>query len=162
MTNTEYTEMVDRGEWPEEVIVPLDTPFTNLNGVIQNLVLKPMNSVAVITSVKDSIRANHYHKTDWHYASVISGSVIYLVREVGSCEIPTPYLIRAGQMFFTPPMKEHAMIFSELTTFITMARNVRSHENHEADLVRIKFIDQQVAEGFIEDFTLGKFQAKIC
>jgi quercetin dioxygenase-like cupin family protein len=140
MTNTEYTEMVDRGEWPKEVIVPLDTPFVNSNGVIQNLVLKPMNSVAVIISVKDSIRANHYHKTDWHYSYVVSGSIEYYWRSVGDVNPPKHILVKAGQVFFTPPMTEHAMVFPEATTFITMARNIRTHENHEADVVRIKLV----------------------
>jgi hypothetical protein len=47
----------------------------------------------------------------------------------------------AGTMFFTPPLVEHAMVFPEQTSFITFAKNVRDHEHHEADLVRIKLVE---------------------
>lgn len=140
MDNNTYTEMVNNGEYPDDSTVPLDTPFVNENGIIQNLVLKPMTSVAVITSNKGTMRANHYHKTDWHYAYVVSGSILYFERSVGSKEIPEPRLFKAGEMFFTPPMKEHTMVFPEETIFVTMAKNIRSHESHEADLVRVEFI----------------------
>lgn len=143
MTNDEFTSQVDSGQWPSEIGVPLDTPFTDFRGVIQNLVLKPMTSVAVITSKRGTVRANHYHKTDWHYAYVISGSIKYYHRPVGSTEDPQFEIFTAGQMFFTPPMVDHTMVFTEDTTFITMARNVRSHESHEADLVRIQLIDPE-------------------
>ncbi len=146
MDNNAYTSMVDNGKWPDDSLVPLDTPFINENGSIQNLVLKSLTSVAVITSRMGTMRANHYHKTDWHYAYVISGSILYFERSVGSTEIPEPRSFKTGEMFFTPPMKEHTMVFPEETTFVTMAKNVRSHESHEADLVRVEFISKGQTE----------------
>lgn len=139
-SNRIYTEKVDLGVWPADCDVPLDTPFVDERGSIQNLVLKPVTSVAVITSRRGTVRANHYHKTDWHYAYVVSGKILYFERDVGSSEMPVPRTFGAGKMFFTPPMREHAMVFAEDTTFVTMAKNVRSHESHEADLVRVEFV----------------------
>lgn len=139
-TNESYTSKVDRGEWPSDTSVPLDDPFTDERGVIQNLLLKPMTSLAVITSKEGSLRANHYHKTDWHYSYVVSGCVLYFEREIGASEIPKPVEFRAGDMFFTPPMVEHCMAFPEDTVIVTAAKNVRSHESHEADLVRVSFV----------------------
>jgi dTDP-4-dehydrorhamnose 3,5-epimerase-like enzyme len=149
MDNDTYTEMVNNGEWPSDSAVPLDTPFINENGVIQNLVLKPMTSVAVITSEPGSMRANHYHKTDWHYAYVVQGKVLYFERPVNSKEIPQPRAFVTGEMFFTPPMKEHTMVFPVKTTIVTMAKNVRSHESHEADLVRVEFITPEKLESYV-------------
>ena len=143
MDNDTYTDMVDGGQWPEDCAVPLDAPFVNANGVIQNLVLKPMTSVAAITSEPGSMRANHYHKTDWHYTYVVEGRVLYFERPVDSEEIPKPRVFNTGKMFFTPPMKEHTMVFPVKTVIVTMARNVRSHESHEADLVRVEFISNE-------------------
>jgi len=139
-----YTAAVDSGIWPNERFVPLPQPFINDSGVIQNLILRPVTSVAVITSKADTIRANHYHKTDMHYAYIISGRITYFERKIGDIEIPKPQIFLAGQMFFTPPMMEHAMYFPIETTFITMARNVRSHESHESDLVRVSFITKDM------------------
>ena len=155
MNNDEFTSMVDREEWPARIDVPLDAPFKNHNGVIQNLVLKPMTSVAAITSCKGAVRANHYHKTDWHYAYVISGAVAYLERAIDSSEIPKPIIFKAGSMFFTPPMKEHSMVFLEDTVIITMAKNVRSHENHESDVARVSFVDSSLVDKIIQDWELS-------
>jgi hypothetical protein len=98
------------------------------------------------------MRANHYHKTDWHYAYVVSGKILYFERPVGSKEIPEPRVFLAREMFFTPPMREHVMVFPMETIFITMARNVRSHENHEADLVRVEFITNDRLSDYLIGF----------
>jgi dTDP-4-dehydrorhamnose 3,5-epimerase-like enzyme len=155
MNNDDFTSMVDRGEWPARIDVPLDAPFRNQNGVIQNLVLKPMTSVAAITSRKGAVRANHYHKTDWHYAYVVSGAIAYFERAVDSSEIPKPTIFKTGSMFFTPPMREHSMVFLEDTIIITMAKNIRSHENHESDVVRVSFIDPSLADEAVQNWELS-------
>lgn len=140
MDNDTYTEMVEEGRWPEDCSVPLDSPFQDPRGTIQNLILRPCSSVAVITSRARTLRANHYHRTDWHYAYVVSGQILYFERTVGTLEIPEPRRFGPGEMFFTPPMVEHCMAFPEDTVFVTMARNVRSHDSHESDLERVDFI----------------------
>lgn len=150
MNNSEYTDLVDDGQFPTETEVPLDPPFRDERGTIQNLVLKPITSVAIIHSRKGSIRANHVHATDFHYSHIVSGAILYFEREIGSKEIPEPQKFTAGQMFFTPPGKEHSMLFAEDTVFITMARNVRSHTNHESDLTRVEFITPEIAETILK------------
>ena len=140
VSNREYSGLVDGGKFPEQVDVPLDAPFVNENGKIQNLLLERFTSAAIITSVAGAVRANHYHKTDWHYSYVVTGAVQYYWRAVGSSEPPKSQTFPAGTMFFTPPMVEHAMFFPEATSFITFAKNVRDHEHHESDVVRVKLI----------------------
>jgi len=124
LSNREFSALVDKGAFPEQVAVPLDSPFTNQNGVIQNLVLERFTSAALITSVRGAIRANHTHKTDWHYSYVLSGTVWYFWRPDGSKERPEQQSFGAGTMFFTPPNVEHAMFFPEATSFLTFAKNV--------------------------------------
>ncbi len=141
ISNREFSGLVDTGKFPEQVDVPLDAPFVNDSGKIQNLLLERFTSAAIITSVAGAVRANHYHKTDWHYSYVVSGVVQYYWRAVGSGETPKSQLFPAGTMFFTPPMVEHAMFFPEATSFVTFAKNVRDHEHHESDVVRIKIIE---------------------
>ncbi|OGL59646.1 MAG: hypothetical protein A3J27_15110 [Candidatus Tectomicrobia bacterium RIFCSPLOWO2_12_FULL_69_37] len=130
----------ERESWPKGVIVPVEKPFVDARGVIQNLVEAGMRMAVVITSKKGAVRANHYHKTDWHYCYVLSGSIEYFHRPVGSQAAPERMLIRTGQLFFTPPMVEHAMRFPEDTVFLTLSRNDRHHEAYEADLVRVQLI----------------------
>lgn len=139
----EYVTLVDNGVWPSEPEVPLLPSFSDDRGVIQNILLMPVTSLAVIRSNAKTLRANHYHKTDWHYTYVISGKVLYFERNIGDTEIPDPVIYHSDTMFFTPPMKEHCMAFDEPTVIITAAKNVRSHENHENDLVRVNFVTHE-------------------
>lgn len=140
VTNESFTKEVDEGAMLLGGGVPLPEPFRNENGAIQNLLTMPCRTVTAIESKAGAIRANHYHRTDWHYAYVVRGRVSYYERAIGSTEIPEPTVFRAGEMFFTPPMREHAMRFEEDSTIITMAKNARTHEEHEADVVRVDFI----------------------
>jgi hypothetical protein len=143
-----YTKSVDEGSWPASPRVPLPSPFVDARGGIQNVLLRPCRSVAFITSTHGSVRANHYHRTDWHYAFVVRGRVLYFEREIGATEIPKPRIFITGECFFTPPMREHAMLFDTDTEIVTMAKNARDHESHESDVVRVEFVTPEVATRF--------------
>ncbi|RMH51793.1 MAG: hypothetical protein D6682_03515 [Zetaproteobacteria bacterium] len=127
----------ERAAWPGQVIVPLPEPFTDARGIIQPLVDLPMRSAVLITSEAGTVRANHYHRTDWHFCLVLSGTIDYYHRPHGSNAPPEKVTIRAGELFFTPPMVDHAMYFPEKTRFLTLGRNSRRQEVYEADVHRI-------------------------
>ena len=150
MTNEEYTKAVDAGVWPSTSKVPIPEPaLIDERGSITNLLLTPITSVADISSVRGSVRANHYHRTDWHYTYVVHGKVLYFERDIGDVSVPEPTAYASGQMFFTPPMREHAMLFAEDSVVMTFAKNVRNHENHEADVVRVEFVTPAVAARYV-------------
>ena len=127
-------------KWPKEVIVPMAKAFVDARGAIQPLVDSIMRSALIITSKKGTVRANHYHKTDWHYCYVMSGSIAYYHRPVGSKAKPEKVLVKTGELFFTPPMVEHAMVFPKDTTFLTLSFNARNQKAYEKDLVRIELV----------------------
>jgi uncharacterized RmlC-like cupin family protein len=127
----------ERKRWPTGVIVPLHPPYADPRGAIQPLVDMDMKSCVLISSTAGSVRANHYHRTDWHFCYVLSGAIEYYHRPVGSTAAPQHVTVRAGQLFFTPPMVEHAMVFPEETVFLTLGRNSREQEVYEEDVVRI-------------------------
>lgn len=144
-TNQQYVDAVDAGIFPTDTPrVPIEDSFVDARGSIRNLLLceRGFSSVAEIKSKRGTVRANHYHKTDWHYTYVASGMVLYFERAVGDKKLPEYQIFGAGEMFFTPPMREHAMVFAKDTTILTFAKNVRNHEQHEADLVRVVVVDQ--------------------
>lgn len=122
---------------PKETRVTLPTRFVNGSGFIQNLVEHECGGVALIESVAGSIRANHLHREDWHYLYVLSGRCHYFERPAGSTEKPEGIRVGPGQMIFTPPMVEHAVWFTEPTVVISISRFGRTHEQHEADVVRL-------------------------
>tara|TARA_B100000212_G_C27285455_1_gene494966 strand:- start:70 stop:525 length:456 start_codon:yes stop_codon:yes gene_type:complete len=126
---------------PKKEIIELENPFIDQRGVIQPLVDKIMKSAVMIHSKAGSIRANHYHKTDWHYCYVVSGEIEYYHRKTNSLETKKKISVKKGQMVFTPPMVDHAMVFNVDTTFLTLSRNFRDQKNYESDVVRIELID---------------------
>jgi oxalate decarboxylase/phosphoglucose isomerase-like protein (cupin superfamily) len=129
-------------DWPKDVIVPLERPFSDARGDIQPLVDLPMESCVLIHSKKGTVRANHYHQTDWHFCYVLSGSIEYLHRPHGSSEKPQTVLVKQGELVFTPPLVDHAMVFPQDTTFLVLGRNSRAQEIYEADVVRIPALNK--------------------
>ncbi len=118
-------------------LVPLPSPFSDDRGTIQNLVDTALGSALVIVSKKGAVRANHYHKTDFHYSWLQSGRMIYAHRPQGSAEPPSQWVITPGQLFYTPPLHEHAMVFLEDSVLFVVARNNRKSADYESDTIRI-------------------------
>ena len=129
--------------WPRNPIVELEPPHADDRGEIIPLVDAPMRSAVLITSKKGTVRANHYHKTDWHYCYVLEGTIEYFHRPTGSAAEPERIVVKAGQMVFTPPMVDHAMKFPEDTRFLTLSRNPRDQATYEADVVRIELVSDE-------------------
>jgi len=127
--------------WPDQALVPLEKPFVDGRGAIQPLVDRMMKSAVMIESKKGALRANHYHKTDWHYCYVVSGTIEYYHRPTGSDAEPEMLLVGTGEMVFTPPMVDHGMKFPEDTVFLTLSRNPRDQATYEADVVRVDMLD---------------------
>ena len=128
---------------PNEVKIKLEKPFEDERGRIQPLVDFTMKSCVLISSKKGTIRANHYHKTDWHFCYVLEGEIDYYHRKVGDKEDPKLEKIKKDELFFTPPMVEHAMVFHKDTSFLTLGGNSRVQAEYEADLVRIKLVSPE-------------------
>ena len=62
----------EQARWPKDVIVPIAERFADERGEIFPLSDLTMDSAVMISSKKGTVRANHYHKTDWHLCYVIS------------------------------------------------------------------------------------------
>jgi len=77
-------DAAEEASWPKSVIVELEKPHVDDRGSIQPLVDVPMESCVLITSKKGTVRANHYHQTDWHYCYVVDGEIEYYERPHGS------------------------------------------------------------------------------
>jgi len=127
----------ERASYPKTVIVQLEKPFIDERGGIYPLVDVTMESCVLISSKKGTVRANHYHKTDWHYCYVLSGEIDYYHRPTGTTQKPDKITVKKGQLFFTPPLVDHAMVFTQDTDFLTFGRNSREQQVYEADVVRI-------------------------
>ena len=142
MAKIEITPVTDeeKATWPNHGVIKLEKPFVDVRGSIKPLVDIMMQSAVMIESKAGSLRANHYHKTDWHYCYIISGKIEYLHRPTGSNQNPETILVNEGEMVFTPPMIDHGMKFPVDTVFLTLSRNPRDQESYEADVVRVDMV----------------------
>ncbi|HEX9780128.1 MAG TPA: hypothetical protein VGB20_02840 [bacterium] len=122
----------------DEPLVPLRPPFVDERGEILNLIEAVFASAVVIRSVAGAVRAQHYHKTDYHYCWLQEGEMHYFQRPVGETGPAQRWRISAGQVFFTPPMHEHAMVFTKDSVMLVFARNSRQMERYEEDTVRVR------------------------
>jgi quercetin dioxygenase-like cupin family protein len=138
MKNTEYTDLVEKEQFPTDPRVPLDHEFKDERGVIRNLLHTPIYSVAYITSKKGTERANHYHDTDHHYAFVLSGKIEYWERNIDGTN-PQCWIFEPGEMIYTRPQVVHVMKFQEDTVFMTFYKIKKDHDHYEEDVKRVKF-----------------------
>tara|TARA_B100002003_G_C13999699_1_gene482670 strand:+ start:220 stop:648 length:429 start_codon:yes stop_codon:yes gene_type:complete len=130
-----------KNKLPLTVKVKLSKIFKDHRGHIINIANELFRSCALIKSKKNSIRANHYHKRDWHYCYVIKGKIEYYYRKHGSSLKPKKIIIKSGELFFTPPMVDHAMKFPEYTEFITLGRGSRNKINYDKDTQKVELLN---------------------
>ncbi len=138
MDNKKYSDLVNSENYPSDLKVPLDPSFTDVRGTIQNLINVKIGSVAVITSKAGTSRSNHWHQYNWHYLYVVSGSMKYLERDLGGSNL-TEIIVKAGEMVFTAPHKEHRTEFLEDTVLISLGKDSKDHDNHEEDITRVEW-----------------------
>ena len=101
---------------------------------------KRIQSVILIESVKGAIRANHYHKTDWHYCFLLKGSMEYYEKSVANPGDPEMMIIRSGEGVYTGPLVYHAVRFLEDSTMLTLSPKERNRIDYENDLIRYELI----------------------
>lgn len=138
MSTDQNTSSSTQGE--EGIHIDLAKPFIDSRGSIQTLVEGDFKAAQLISSIKGSVRANHYHKSDSHYMYLLTGAFDYYHRPTGSDEEPECVRIRAGEVVHTPAMVDHAVKFVEDTTFLNFASRSRDQGSYEDDLVRIELI----------------------
>ena len=111
--------------------VAIPQTFEDDRGIISNISDGVLGDVAIIESVKNSVRANHVHKSDWHLSFCVTGSLIYSFEDlngnVSSMEISK------GELFFTPEAVPHRMDFLENTILVVVSKNSRLQEKYEED-----------------------------
>lgn len=111
-------------------------------GIIQKILsaedMGDLRSILRIESKKDTIRAQHWHKSDWHYCYVEYGSIGYAWRELGSRLEPWRQIFTRGQMFYTGKEIEHAMFFLEDTAFFVFSGNRRTKNDYESNTIRLE------------------------
>jgi len=124
-------------------LIKLAKGFIDKRGKIIPICDQMMRSASLITTKKNHWRANHYHKSDWHYCYVIYGKFEYYFRKTGSKKKPKKLVVKKNELLFTGPKIDHAMLYTEKTAILVLSKNPRDQKTYEADTVRIDFMNNK-------------------
>ena len=132
-------------------IIPNDYRDKDDRGHILSIVDAEISNVSIIKCNKNSIRSNHYHKTDSHFMYVLSGEIDYFYKKINDNNV-NYFKVIAGQNVFTPPLEIHATYFPVSTELIVSSINPRDKKTYEKDTVRIDFINENNLNNIMEKF----------
>lgn len=118
------------------IIKKLTPAFEDARGLITDILQHtPVDSVTIITCIKGSIRANHYHKESIQYSYVLSGKILaYTQMPDGPLESQA---LVAGDMLESPILERHALHAVEDSVLLIITRGPRGGKNYEDDTFRV-------------------------
>jgi len=124
-----------------ETIKHIDPAVVDARGAITNVFEGAIGHVALITSKKGSVRANHYHKEDHQYIYLVSGAY-----ESYSCNVRNPakkqvLKVRPGDIVSTPPLTAHAQKFTQDSIFLALSTRQREQGKYENDTIAFPVIE---------------------
>jgi hypothetical protein len=126
--------------------------FKDKRGSLLKIIDKGFSSCVEIISKKNSIRANHYHKKDQHYAYIIEGKILFFYRNKKDKSKLNYKIMKKGDLFFTTYMQDHMAYFLEKTHFLAFSTRKRSKFDYEKDLVRINMDKESEVKKIIKRY----------
>jgi len=101
--------------------------------------------VTLISSEKNSIRGNHYHKKTTQHILVISGSLEYWYKKINDDEAPKVFYAKTGDVVTSKPLEIHAMrTTEEACLFMVFTEGLRGGNDYENDTFRVESINCQL------------------
>lgn len=110
--------------------------FEDERGFIQDIMVDgKFEHVTLISSKKDIVRGNHYHKKTVQYVFVLDGRLEYYYEtkdgQKGMVEL------EKGDFIETPILEKHAIKTVEDTDMIVLTHGPRGGDNYESDTYRL-------------------------
>ncbi len=123
-------------------IAKLEPNFQDDRGIILDILTnEPVEHVTVITSAKNVVRGNHYHKETVQWVYVHSGRMKSLTQFEGEPVIST--ILEPGDLIKTEKNERHALHTLADTVFFVFTKGPRGGDNYEKDTFRL---DQPLQE----------------
>ncbi|MBW2977067.1 cupin domain-containing protein [Candidatus Woesearchaeota archaeon] len=127
---------------PNEIVKKIEPAFEDGRGEITNILEEPISHVAIITSKKGSIRANHYHPEQTQYEYLVSGRYESVSKDLKKKDAEEEkQIIEPGSLVITPPMIAHAMRFLEDSVMLNLTtgrRDSKDFEEHTKKYILVK------------------------
>ena len=126
---------------PNETIKHIEPAFEDERGIIANILEEPITHVAIITSKKGAIRANHYHPEQMQYVYLVSGEYETVSKDLkdknAKLESQT---VKPGDLVITPPMIAHAMRFKKDSVLLNLTTGQRDSDKFSEHTVKYQVI----------------------
>ena len=126
--------------------------YKDNRGYLTNILNQGFSSCIEIYSKKNTIRANHYHKKDEHYAYILKGKILFFFRNRKKNSKLNYKIVKKGDLFFTTYQQDHMAYFLENTHFLAFSSRKRSKFDYEKDLVRLKMHEEIKIKKIIKKF----------
>jgi len=136
--------------------------FVDQRGKISNYELtEPINLIGLITSKKNTIRANHYHPIQEQKCLITEGRFISVFKNLLNKEEPIiTHLVNKGDITVTKPNVAHTMVFVEDTTFLNLVRGEREHYNYGiTHTIPHLLVDEKFKNNLIKGY---KYACRVC
>ena len=117
---------------------PLELHCDNRGKIVDIFYKKDINHVAVVSSLKGSVRGNHYHKLTTQHMLITKGALEYWFKPLGSVEQARFVLLEEGDFVSTPPNEIHALKITADNEFLVFTEGVRGGKDYEKDTFRIE------------------------
>lgn len=126
---------------PNEIVKKIEPDFQDERGAILNVLEEPICHVAVITSKKGSVRANHYHPKQTQYVYLVSGRYESISKDLKDKDSKEQKIIvEPNSLVITPPMIAHAMRFLEDSIMLNLTTGHRYTKEYEEHTKKFKLI----------------------
>ena len=121
------------------IIKKIKAEFEDARGLIFDLVDKEnISHIGMITSKKESIRGNHYHKTAKQITYVLSRKIELTTKDISKKDSKSETIImEEGDIVTIEPMMAHSIKALEETVFLIFTDKQRSDGGYEDDTHRI-------------------------
>ncbi len=124
-----------------ETLKHIKPAVSDARGLITNIFEGRIEHVAMITSKKGSIRANHYHKEDYQYIYLISGAFESHCVDTRDTNKRNVLYVKPGDIVDTPPLIAHAQKFTEDSVFLALTTRQRESGKYESDTIAYPVIE---------------------
>ena len=134
-----------------------ENEYEDFRGKISNHELtEPINMIGLITSKRDTIRANHYHPQQEQKCLITKGQIIEVFQDLLTPNSPKiTQVVNEGQVSVIKPNVAHAMVFTKDSTFLNLVRGEREHKNYGiTHTIKHILVDQKEKELLIKHYKL--------
>ncbi len=127
-----------------ETIKHIGVAYKDNRGEIYNVFEGRIEHIALITSKKGTVRANHYHKEDHQFIYLVTGEFESHCLDVKDPNKKQVLTVKPGDIIETPAYIAHAQKFTKDSVFLALTTRQRESGKYEEDTVAY-----QVVEGYL-------------